>query len=143
MKIYIASFFDTRQRIRPFADQLWTKGHEVVSSWLNETAKPDGMSKQEFWRKLAIKDLAEVKQADCIILDTLDITPRGGREVEFGFALAHFQTKSIWLVGPVRNVFHELVDRRFDTWEQLILDVPTITHDLPNPTPLTLAFGNH
>lgn len=142
MKIYVASFFDTRTRIRPFADQLWHKGHELTSSWLNETAKPEGMSKEVFWRKLAIKDLAEVKQADMIIVDTLDITPRGGREVEYGFALAHFQTKHSYIVGPVRNVFHELADRRFDTWEECLEAIPTIANDAPNPAPQPLQNGD-
>lgn len=133
MKIYVASFFDTRTRIRPYADQLWHKGHELTSSWLNETAKPDGMSKEVFWKKLAIKDLAEVKQADMIIVDTIDVTPRGGREVEYGFALAHFQTKHAWIVGPVRNVFHELADQRYDNWDDLLSAIPSVANDAPNP----------
>ena len=137
MKLYIASFFDTRQRLRPYAEQLWHKGHEIVSSWLNETAKPAHMSKDEFWKKLAIKDLAEIKQADLLIIDTVDITPRGGREVELGFALAHFQTKSTWLVGPVRNVFHELVDRRFDSWEDVVEALPDIAEKPTSSSPAT------
>ena len=139
MKVYLASFFDTRTRIRPYADQIWHKGHEVVSSWLNETAKPELMTKEEFWKKLAIKDLAEVKQADMIIVDTLDVTPRGGREVEYGFALAHFQTKHAWIVGPVRNVFHELADKRFDSWEECLNAIPTIANNAPNPVVVSPA----
>mgnify|MGYP001583314411 CR=1 FL=1 len=133
MNIYVAGFFDTRYRLRPYADQMWHKGHSVVSSWLNETQKPDLMSKEIFWKKLAIKDLAEIKQADMIIVDTLDITPRGGREVEYGFALAHFQTKHCWIVGPVRNVFHELADKRFDNWDDCLIDIPNVTNNPVNP----------
>jgi nucleoside 2-deoxyribosyltransferase len=120
MKIYIASFFDTRERLRPFRDELWKLGHEVVSTWLDEVARPKEMSKQEFNRKLAIKDLAEIKSADLLILDTFDITPRGGREVEFGFALGQFQSKLLWIVGPNRNVFHELADDFFPSWDNVI-----------------------
>jgi hypothetical protein len=133
VKIYTASFFDTRERIRPFADQLWKRGHNVVSSWLNETSRPEAMSTKEFWRKLAIKDLAEIRAADLLILDTIDVTPRGGREVEFGFAMAFFQDKLIFRVGPVRNVFHELVDREYDTWEALMADIPDVTKKSENP----------
>ncbi len=140
--MYIASWFDTRVRLRPVADSLWHKGHEVVSSWINETAKPEGMTQQEFWKKLAIKDLAEVKQADMIIVDTLDITPRGGREVEYGFALAHFQTKMCWIVGPVRNVFHELADRRFDNWDDALAAIPNVRNDPPNPVVLAAVNGD-
>ena len=96
-------------------------------------ARPEIMSTDEFWKKLAIKDLAEIKSADLIILDTIDLTPRGGREVEYGFALGQFQTKSIWRVGPVRNVFHELVDRAYETWDQLMQDIPDVSKKPDNP----------
>jgi len=137
MKVYIASFFDTRNRIRPYADELWKRGHEVVSTWLNETSRPEGMTTDEFWKKLAIKDLAEINAADLLILDTIDVTPRGGREVELGFALGRFQGKSIYMVGPVRNVFHMLVDRRYDSYEALLADIPNITKANENPAPMS------
>lgn len=132
MKIYIASFFDTRERLRPYRDQLWKLGNEVVSTWLDETAKPEGMTHDEFWRKLAMKDVAEVKSADLLIVDTIDQTPRGGREVELGVALGAFQQKLVYIVGPVRNVFHELADRRFENWEACIQRIAEIsTKPLP------------
>jgi hypothetical protein len=134
VKIYIASFFDTRNRIRPYADKLWSMGHEVVSTWLNEVARPEGMTTEEFWKKLAVKDLAEINAADLLILDTIDVTPRGGREVELGFALGRFQTKSIYMVGPIRNVFHTLVDRRYDDYDSLLRDLPNVNRDAENPT---------
>lgn len=125
MKIYIASFFDTRKRIRPYADTLWAKGHEIVSTWLNEVSKPEMMATEIFRKKLAMKDIAEVNDADLVILDTLDITPRGGREVEFGFALGRFQSKIIYRVGPVRNIFHTLCDNSFDNWDELLDKIPS------------------
>jgi nucleoside 2-deoxyribosyltransferase len=134
VKIYLASFFDTRERIRPYANKLWEMGHEITSTWLNEVARPEGMTTEEFWKKLAIKDLAEINAADLLILDTIDVTPRGGREVELGFALGRFQTKSIYMVGPVRNVFHTLVDRRFDSYDALLEALPNVTRDAENPT---------
>ena len=137
MKIYIASFFDTRSRIRPYADKLWAKGHEVVSTWLNEVARAEGMTTEEFWKKLAVKDLAEVNAADLLILDTTDVTPRGGREVELGFALGRFQSKSVYMVGPVRNIFHTLVDRRFDSWDGLVAALPDVTKPSDNPKPMS------
>ena len=123
MKIYIASFFDTRHRLRPFRDALWRMKHEVVSTWLDEVAKPALMSRDEFWRKLALKDLAEIKAADLVIVDTIDLTPRGGREVEMGFAFGGHQGKLIYLVGPIRNVFHTLVDKKFETWEACLVHI--------------------
>lgn len=133
MRIYIAGYFDTRERIRPYADKLWKLGHEVVSTWLQEVARPEGMSKEEFWKKLAIKDLAEINAADLLILDTIDVTPRGGREVELGFALGRFQTKSIYMVGPIRNVFHTLVDKQYPDWDSLIFALPNTMKEPENP----------
>ena len=133
MKLYIASFFDDRQRLRPHADKLWAKGHEVVSSWLNEVSRPEGMSQEEFWKKLAIKDLAEINACDLLILDTFSITPRGGREVELGFALGRFQSKLVYLVGPIRNVFHTLVDRKYDNWDNLLDSIPDTSKSSENP----------
>lgn len=119
-KIYIASFFNTRQRLRPIRDELWKLGYEITSTWLDETAKPHGMKLHEFFRKLAIKDIAEIYRADILIIDTIDVTPRGGREVEFGVALGSFQNKLLYLVGPTRNVFHELVDQAFVDWDECL-----------------------
>lgn len=127
MRVYVAAFFDDRERIRQEALKLWDKGYDVISSWLNEVSKPEHMSKEDFWKKLALKDIAEVKSSNLIILDTLEETPRGGREVEFGFGLAQHQDKSIYLVGPVRNVFHTLADRRYATWKELLKDLPSLT----------------
>lgn len=119
-RIYIASFFDTRQRLRPVRDELWKMGYEVTSTWLDETAKPAGMSIQEFFKKLAIKDVAEIQKADILIVDTFDVTPRGGREVEYGVALGQFQSKLLFVVGPKRNIFHELADHQFNGWEECL-----------------------
>jgi nucleoside 2-deoxyribosyltransferase len=135
LKIYVASFFDDRERLRLEAQKLWAKGHEVVSSWLNEVSRPEHMSKEDFWRKLALKDIAEVKSANLVILDTVNETPRGGREVELGYALAQHQDKSVFLVGPVRNVFHTIVDKRFENWDELLEDLPDAERNKINDNP--------
>lgn len=120
MKIYIASRFADRKRLRPIADRLWHMGHEVTSSWLNEVAKPASMDRDTFWRKLARKDEAEIASADLLIRDVHTISRTGGADVEFGMALGQYQRKQVWLVGPVRNVFHTLADRHFATWEEAL-----------------------
>lgn len=117
MKIYLAGFFDTRARLRPIRDAIWQIGHEVVSTWLDEVAIPSNMTQEIWYKKLAMRDLAEIRSADMLLVDTADETPRGGREVEFGFALGRFQGIEIWIVGPQRNVFHRLADRHFEEWK--------------------------
>ena|SRR3990167_5419252 len=120
MKIYIAARFERRQVVRPYASRIWELGHELTSSWLNETTKLPQMSHGEFMRKLAVKDLTEIRAADLLILDTAEQSTRGGKEVEWGFALGQHQSKLLWIVGPPRNVFHWLADRIFETWEQCL-----------------------
>lgn len=129
MRIYIAGYFDARKRIKAEADKLWALGHEITSSWLYEVAKQPNMSYDDFYKKLAIKDLAEIDRADLIIVDTGDITPRGGREVELGYALGQHQKKLAFIVGPERNVFHKLADRRFDSWDEAVALLATMTTD--------------
>lgn len=120
MKIYIGAKIEARESIRPYRDALWALGHQVVSSWLDEVKKPEGMSDGEFLRKLAIKDVAEIQSADLVIIQTIKSSDGGGREVEFGVALGQFQNKLIFIVGPRQNAFHYLADRRFDTWDELM-----------------------
>lgn len=120
MKVYLAARFEHRETLRPVRDSLWKMGHEVVSSWIDETMKPAEMSQSTFWKKLAIKDLAEIQSADLFVLNTNVGSERGGKEVEAGFALGQFQSKLFYLVGPVRNVFHTLADRVFPTWAEFL-----------------------
>ena len=126
MKVYLAARFETRATLRPVRDSLWKMGHEVVSTWIDETVKPAGMGQDVFWKKLALKDLAEIKSADLLVLDTHVGSERGGKEVEFGYALGRFQSMQVFLVGPIRNVFHELCDQRFETWDDFLFYVERV-----------------
>jgi hypothetical protein len=67
---------------------------------------------------LAMRDLQEIRACKVLIVDTVATNTRGGSQVEFGFALG-FQTQ-VWLVGPVRNVFHTLAQRTFTNWGDAI-----------------------
>ncbi len=122
-KIYIAAQFESRYRVRPYAHQLWTLGYEIVGTWLNETARPHGMPHEAFMRKLAMKDIAEIQSADLLIQDTIKMSMRGGAATEFGIALRGYQSKTLWVVGPLRSVFHYLCDRHFDTWTQCVKEL--------------------
>jgi len=126
MRIYIGASFTSRERLRPIRDALWARGYEVVSSWLDEVAKPANMTQQEFYKKLAIKDLCELKAADLAIIDLIDPSTSGGRDTELGFALGSFASKQIYTVGKVTSVFHELVDKQFPDWDAALLSLPSI-----------------
>jgi hypothetical protein len=114
--IYVAGWFGAQARLRPMAVRIAAKGHKVVSTWLwEETADPDDATK----RKYAERDRLEIVwDADLLILDTNEVSPTGGREVEYGYArMAGVET---WIVGPKRNVFHEL-SPHFETWEDVLI----------------------
>jgi hypothetical protein len=104
--------------LRKEADHLWSLGHEITGSWLQEVTKPDCMDEETFNRKLAIKDIAEVTAAELIILDNRQSS--GGKNNEWGIGLAQHQHKLLWLVGEPTNVFHYLADDRFTSWASLI-----------------------
>ena len=121
MKIYIAGTFEDQKVLREPADKLWSLGHEIVSTWLQEVKKPVEMSSDEFKKKLAIKDIAEVISADLIILDNRRSS--GGKNCEWGLGLVQFQKKVLWLVSEPSNVFHYLADRKFASWEEVYVEL--------------------
>ena len=81
------------------------------------------MGEHEFMRKLAIKDLTEIRSADLLVVDTFMPSETGGKEVELGFGLGLFQSKLVYIVGPLRNVFHYLADANFLSWEDFLKDM--------------------
>lgn len=124
MNIYIASRFADRVRLRKIADKIWSLGHAITSTWLNETTKMPGMTREEFWTRLARKDLQEIAASDILIRDVHTISSTGGADTEFGFALARHQHCLVWTVGHApRNVFHTLADRHFNTWDACLKEL--------------------
>lgn len=107
--------------MREPADKLWHLGHEIVSTWLQECKKPISMQSDDFKKKLAMKDVAEVTSADLIILDNRRSS--GGKNCEWGVSLGHFQKKLLWLVGEPSNVFHYLADKKFTSWEEVYVEL--------------------
>ena len=116
MKIYLAGSFASRFDLRPIRDRLWQLGHDIVSTWLDESKPTPGMDQATFEKKLGLKDLVESATADLVIVDLLEPSTTGGRYVEYGLALGRFQRQLVWLVGPRQGVFHYLADACFDTW---------------------------
>jgi Nucleoside 2-deoxyribosyltransferase len=126
MKIYIASFFDTRARLVPVCEALEQKGHQIVAHWIrHESSTATYATVTDGYRlACALKDMEDIRNAGLFIIDTLDETPRGGREVELGLALA--AGLPCWRVGPARNVFHQLTSHNFYSWESCLHFVSTV-----------------
>jgi nucleoside 2-deoxyribosyltransferase len=84
----------------------------VCSRWLQETVSPTvtlGELSSAYHRETAQVDLDDVDDCDIFVFfseDPLSGVPRGGRHVEFGYALA--KGKRIAVIGPEENTFHYL-----------------------------------
>lgn len=118
MKIYLAGRISQQQELHEVRKQLWQLGHEVVSTWIDE-----GGSKGDR-KSLALRDLCQISQADVLILDTTSPLAEdggGGREFEAGFAIGQFQHKKVWRVGPEKNAFHSLIQKCFNSWNDVYI----------------------
>ena len=110
MKVYLAAQYARRDELREYRTQLETLGIHVTSRWLDENEPLDGSMthKEDAWyTHTALIDLEDINRADAMVFfseDPLMGIPRGGRHVEFGYAIA--KIKPIHVVGPRENVFH-------------------------------------
>lgn len=105
MAVYLAARYGRRKEMLALSQLLEAAGHRVTARWvhgLHDTA--GGMSDQD----AALEDLVDVELADAIIAFTetpgVEGRARGGRHVEFGWALA--RGKRLIVFGPRENVFH-------------------------------------
>lgn len=129
MKIYVSGTFTAQARLRVMAEKLWEKGHEITSSWLQETTKPSHLSYDQWMVQLATKDVAEVIQADCIIMDVTGDSTSGGRYTEWGVAVHPISPMLRYLVGGKRaadssypyGCFTHLAHRYFENWDELLV----------------------
>ena len=125
MKVYTAGRYSRRDEIAEYARILRANGIEVTSRWLEEKGSLTGNmgdNTDEFYIETANVDIEDVKLADAVIFwaeDPLVGVPRGGRHVEYGYALG--TNKPIYVIGPKENVFH-YIDRvyHFDTFNEFL-----------------------
>jgi len=112
LSVYLASRYSRRNELREHARILEKARIHVTSRWLHEDEPLQcklGDHSPEFYQETALIDLEDVRQADVIVFfseDPLVGTPRGGRHVEFGYALA--LGKKPIVIGGEENIFHYL-----------------------------------
>ena len=116
MKIYLASNFGSQSRLRLTRDVLESQGHAVVSTWLDEEGSQSYELHPDRGPGYSLRDLGEVNQCELLIIDTMEESCTGGREVEYGIALAN--GIRLWRVGPARNIFHTIAGRAFSSWNE-------------------------
>lgn len=115
MKIYIASRFNSRPRLREVRNRLVAGGVEVTSAWLDSERAVDPPSEA---RQHALRDLADIDLADMLVLDLLDGRGRrGGMMLEAGYARGIM--KHVVVIGDADCIFTQLFER-FDDWDQFI-----------------------
>lgn len=153
MKVYLASWFHSKDIMRNRATELEEAGINVTSRWIDETVDSQSQIKDvkvDYLRETAQIDLHDILLADTVVLhvpskEDLDNSKipisswaRGGRHFEAGFHYATMMYYSylpgrVWNRGPRRlilvghreNVFHHLDNiRKNGTADDIIL--PTI-----------------
>jgi nucleoside 2-deoxyribosyltransferase len=125
IKVYIVSRYGLKEKMREQAKILRSHGMIITSTWIDEphdsqcklSDVPEGMLPV-----YARNDIRDLKEADCVIFSSEEPTflgVRGGRHVEFGYALA--LGKRIICVGPKENIFHYLYEvEHVSSWSQVL-----------------------
>lgn len=129
MRVYLAAAFERQQELRAYREALSARGIEVTSRWLDieGSSQVDGTAEcEEDARAVhAQEDLDDVAAADALISFT-GTSGRGGRHVEFGFAVA--TGKRIMLVGQRENIFHFLPQVEwFEDWPDLLYYLESVS----------------
>jgi nucleoside 2-deoxyribosyltransferase len=111
MKVYLAARFSRLPELRGCERDLAEDGIEVTSRWLRGghewVGTPDDEIPVDELRRFAEEDLADIDAADLVVCFTeppRSGPARGGRHVEYGYALA--TGKHVVVVGYRENVFY-------------------------------------
>lgn len=133
LNIYLAGRYGRRLEIKGYADQLRAAGHTVTSRWLDsEHAAFDAAPTWEQMLDWAENDLSDINDADVFVAFTESPDSpfaRGGRHVEFGYALA--TGKYMIVVGPCENIFCVQHNARYSNFKLLLEDAkrPNFTEE--------------
>ena len=147
MKVYIASMFSDKDRVKQRAECLAALGIVCTSRWAWE-AVPHNVAmkdcKDEYLRETAAIDLDDILSADKLILTvpepsllvdaTVAASSRGGRHFESGFfyglMLSTHTKRELIILGKPENVFHMLdgigaasrypTIKHFGTWDDVV-----------------------
>ena len=123
--VYLTARYSRNAEMRAYRDALAHLDITVTSRWIdlhpdivgNHKSKGDealNLSPEEC-APFAGHDLADVDEADWVVSFTGAGGRRGGRHVDFGYALA--RGKRLFVVGPREHVFHTLpAVEHFPTW---------------------------
>jgi nucleoside 2-deoxyribosyltransferase len=119
MKVYLASRFSRIDELRDYKAQLEAHGITVTSRWLlgghEWVGTPDEEIPVERLARFALDDIEDIEASDLVVCFTESPRSgpaRGGRHVEFGYALA--RGIDLLVVGHRENVFYCLPGLAFE-----------------------------
>jgi len=148
LKVYIASNFADKDRVKARGEELAAIGIECTSRWALETAPHNCKITDvtsDYIRETAVYDIEDILASDVVVLTVptpeqlMNLTPhqmsRGGRTFEsglqYGLMLSggHSTRRMLIVMGPKENVFHFLdgtdeakyypVVLNLQTWEEV------------------------
>jgi len=140
MHLYLAARYSRRLELCAYRAEAALLGHQVTSRWLDgldsdleATGEPLPLITAQFH---ACRDMEDIGLCEAFIaFNEPDGTPvrRGGRFVEFGYALAC--GKALYCVGGAENIFYTLPGvRHYATWAACLEALPHImTPHGPSP----------
>lgn len=111
MTVYIASRFERKHEMKALVSLFAEHNIQVEARWLDEDISPQSQLSDLtplYCRSKAEIDLEDINSSDTFVFfsDDRPITVRGGKHVEFGYALA--TGKRLVVIGPHENIFHYL-----------------------------------
>lgn len=116
-KIYLAACFEQQKEVCDKAVELEKLGFICTSSWRFEDGEIPPTPAH--LNKCAMQDLKDLRDANYFVCLTDQSSQRGGKHVEFGYALA--LGMPILIVGRRENIFHSLLRIDFvETWSDAL-----------------------
>jgi nucleoside 2-deoxyribosyltransferase len=116
-KIYLAACFEQQKEVREKANELQRLGFLCTSSWRFEDSLIPPTP--QHLNKCATQDLKDLRDADYFVCLTDQTSQRGGKHVEFGYALA--LNMPCLIVGRRENIFHSLSRIDFvESWSEAL-----------------------
>ena len=142
LEIYLASRIERKKELQNYVKELEHNGFIVTSRWITtdfELTKEEKLNAEaqlgykQSWGKKDLDDLIDAQVFIAFTEEPYKYPTRGGRHVEFGFALA--ERKVIYVIGPRETIFHTLEDRvyqHYSQWntEDMIKSLTTLRHTL-------------
>jgi nucleoside 2-deoxyribosyltransferase len=129
-KVYMAGRVSKRPILQQWQDDLTERGLEIVSRWSmrNSNHVAPGMKSEKAPTseriRFAVEDLEDIDKCDVVIslMEEPRNDSRGGRHVEFGYALA--RGKQLVIIGEKETVFHELPQvKHYPNFDEYLQDI--------------------